>query len=747
MLIDHKISEMVAYGDDAIVTVLSKISRNRAGLLYLVSPHGVLEGVMTDGDFRRWIVTQPDIDLERPALSIANRTFVSASVDDSREAIQSLFSARIKSVPLLDAQRRLQAVAWPSQRTISIGSHGLGECDPVFVIAEIGNNHNGDVNAALELTEASIEAGAHAVKFQMRDMESLYVNAGNPDDESEDLGTQYTLDLLARFQLSPDEMFRVFDFCRERGAVAMCTPWDMASLGRLENYGLEAYKIASADLTNHELISAAIDTGKTLVLSTGMSTEAEIDETVDLLERRGAPFALLHCNSAYPAPFRDVHLAYMDRLRELGDFPVGYSGHERGIAVALAAVARGARIIEKHVTFDRRQEGNDHKVSLLPSELASLTQGISEIEMSLGTADERSLSQGEMLNREILAKSVVANTLIATGDVIEASMLDIKSPGRGIQPNRIGELIGRRAVRDFEAGDFFYPTDLADHVVRARDYELARPWGLPVRYHDWDQLVPRTNADLLEIHLSYRDLDLDGLEYFSESLDLDLVVHAPELFAGDHILDLCTADDEYRRHSIKELQRVIDLTRSLTARFANTDPALMIVNMGGFSLDAPLASSERGPYYERLVDALFELSTDGVELIPQTMPPFPWHMGGQRFHNLFVDPDEIVDFCEAEKMRVCLDVSHSKLACNHASISFADFVRKVAPHTAHLHLVDAEGVDGEGLQVGDGEIDFGALADQLLDYPDISFIPEVWQGHKNSGEGFWVAMERLEQWF
>ena len=122
-------------------------------------------------------------------------------------------------------------------------------------------------------------------------------------------------------------------------------------------------------------------------------------------------------------------------------------------------------------------------------------------------------------------------------------------------------------------------------------------------------------------------------------------------------------------------------------------------------------------------------------------------MGGQRFHNLFVESDEIVTFCRDHEMRVCLDVSHSKLACNHGDADFRTFVRALAPYTAHLHPVDAVGVDGEGLQIGDGEIDFAALAEDLADRPEISFIPEIWQGHKNRGEGFWVAMERLEQWF
>jgi N-acetylneuraminate synthase len=137
---------------------------------------------------------------------------------------------------------------------------------------------------------------------------------------------------------------------------------------------------------------------------------------------------------------------------------------------------------------------------------------------------------------------------------------------------------------------------------------------------------------------------------------------------------------------------------------------------------------------------------DSVEIIPQTMPPFPWHFGGQRYHNLFVDPQDTVEFCQKYGYRVCLDVSHSKLACNHHHLSFKEFVEAVGSYTAHLHIADAEGVDGEGLQIGEGEIDFPALAEDLdTTAPQASFIPEIWQGHKNEGEGFWIALERLEK--
>ena len=280
-------------------------------------------------------------------------------------------------------------------------------------------------------------------------------------------------------------MFAAFDYCKERDILPLCTPWDLESLTLLEKYGMPAYKVASADLTNHDLLRALAKTGKPLICSTGMSTESEITETVSFLQRLGAMYALLHCNSTYPAPFKDVNLAYIDRLKELGDCPVGYSGHERDINVAIAAVAKGAKIIEKHFTLDKSMEGNDHKVSLLPEEFKAMLQGIRQVEEALGTAGERRLSQGELMNRETLAKSLVVNCDLQVGQEITADMIDVKSPGQGLQPNRKSDLIGLTVKRNMKAGDFFYLSDLVQEQVQARNYKFKRPWGIPVRYHDF----------------------------------------------------------------------------------------------------------------------------------------------------------------------------------------------------------------------------------------------------------------------
>jgi sugar phosphate isomerase/epimerase len=253
---------------------------------------------------------------------------------------------------------------------------------------------------------------------------------------------------------------------------------------------------------------------------------------------------------------------------------------------------------------------------------------------------------------------------------------------------------------------------------------------------------------LLEFHMSYRDLDLDPAQFLEKPMSLELVVHAVETFGNDHVLNFASEDPDYRTESIKNLQKCIEQTRSLKKFFPKTSRPPIVTNIGGFTKHAPLAAHERAALYERVADGLSQLDQEGVEIIIQTMPPYPWLLGGQMFHNLFLDPEDTAAFCAKYGYRVCLDVSHSHLAGNHLSRTLTEYVHQLGPYIAHLHLVDGMGVGEEGLQIGDGTIDFKQLSyDLARAAPEASFIPEIWQGHENGGEGFWIALERLEKWF
>lgn len=626
--------------------------------------------------------------------------------------------------------------------TIEIGKYAIG-AGRTFVIAEIGNNHNGSPERAMQLIDLAVETGADCAKFQMRHLDEVY-RQRTLQKAGEDLGTEYVVDLLRRFELPVADHRRLADYCARKGILYLCTPWDERSVDVLEHIGVPAYKVASADLTNLPLLEKLAVTAKPLILSTGMSSANEVRATVDFLQCRKVAFVLLHCNSTYPAPLHDIHLRWMERMREIHPL-VGYSGHERGTAVTLGAVALGACVIERHFTLDRTMEGPDHAASLEHTEFKAMVNGIRQIEQALGDGQERRLSQGEMINRENLGKSIVAAEPLHSGIVLAAAHLKVRSPGQGLSPQFYGQLIGRTLRREMREEDFFYPSDLNDDHVQPRAYRFRRPWGIPVRYHDFRRLAKHVKPDLFEFHLSYSDMDLAPAEFLDGTYACDFVVHAPELFGGSHLMDLATPEEAYRQQSVRETQRVIDITRALKRHFPGTTRPQIVANIGGFTMDAPLPADVIQDYYERFARSLAELDMTGVELIPQTMAPFPWHFGGQRYQNIFVKIEEIVDWCRRLKLRMCFDVSHSRLTCNYLGTDFYEFSSKIAPYTAHLHLGDAKGLNGEGLQVGEGDIDFPRLGEVLANgCPAASFIPEIWQGHKNGGEGFWIALERLE---
>ncbi|WGS42815.1 N-acetylneuraminate synthase family protein [Burkholderia sp. JSH-S8] len=613
-----------------------------------------------------------------------------------------------------------------------------------FVIAEIGNNHNGSLELAKQLVDVSIEAGADCVKFQLRNREALYRTA--PGEEgSEDLGVEYIQDLLNKVELTNDEHRALREYCREKHITYMCTPWDEPSVDVLAGFDVPALKLASADLVNPYLIRKAASLGKPLILSTGMSYEPEIEAAAKLVRSLGVPFAMLHCNSTYPAPESDIHLGYIKRLQEIHDV-IGYSGHERGTAVTIAAVALGAKVVERHITLDRNMEGPDHAASLEPAEFKALVDGIRQVDQALPwTGPGRQASQGELLNRENLSKSVIAARAIKEGEAFSEDNLRVASPGQGLAPYRLPELLGKTAHRDIRIGDFLYEGDLTGEKTVKRAYSFAGYWGVPVRYHDFQKYTEMIDPDLYEFHLSYRDLSLAPENYLKTVDCKRLVVHAPELFENSELLDLTADDLGYRQRSIDNLKRVVDATERMRRYFPNADSALIVANIGGFSMDEPFPLAHRAELYDRFVESCAKIDFGSTELTTQNMAPFPWHFGGQRHQNIFMMPDELVQKAQELKLRYCTDLSHLSMTCSHFGLDFQDALAKLMPHTAHLHVGDALGVNGEGVLIGTGDIDWTKTWKTVSAYPDASFIPEVWQGHKDHGAGFWHALDFLTQ--
>lgn len=747
IVIRRNIANLIVFGHSPVLDALRQIESSKLGTSIVVNEDGTLVGTISDGDFRRWLMGHQSPSLDSSCDKVANKKCVSAATASNLKEISKLMTDGVELIPLLDDRSRVVSVATHRMRQIEIKGRLVERGQPTFIIAEVGINHNGSFDVAKELVDSASFAGADCVKFQMRDFESLYRFDSDVVKSSEDIGAEYTKKLVLESALSSAQILELMDYATVKGLIPICTAWDSASAEVLKNYGVAAFKIASADLTNHSLITEILQTNVPIIMSTGMSTESEIISSVGILKDSMASFALLHCQSTYPPAFKDVNLKYMSRLEEIGDSIVGYSSHERGFHVAVSSVALGALIIEKHITLDRSARGVDHVVSLEPKDFKTMVDHVRSLEEAIGSNAPRSLTQGEKLNRLSLAKSLVAKKSLKTGHVVAGSDVSVKGPGKGLQPNRLKELIGVKLRRDIQEGEFFFETDVLSPIETRRNFVFDRPWGLPVRFHDWSQLSVGTNPDFLEFHLSYRDMTIPIDGVFPEKLHMSLVVHSPDLFQGDHILDLASTNEAIRKQSVVDLQRVVDLTSELSVKFTSKTKPKVVVSMGGSSLDSPVEVSERARLYERVSDAISLIDHGEVLLLAQTLPPFPWYLGGQRYCNLFVDPEETAEFSRTYGVDLCLDVSHTKLACNFLGKSFSDAVELLAPLSRHFHLVDASGTDDEGLQIGEGEIDWIQLLRQISRLaPGVSFIPEIWQGHNDDGSGFWKALSRLESY-
>lgn len=325
----------------------------------------------------------------------------------------------------------------------------------ILIIAEAGVNHNGDIQIAKKLIDVAVESGADIVKFQTGKPENVISRFAQKADyqiENTKDTTETQLEMCRKFEFQDTIWPILIDYCKQKNIKFLSTPFDVESVDLLHNLGLEIFKIPSGEITNLPYLRKIGKYNKQVILSTGMANLGEIESAIAVLVDSGTKrenITLLQCNTEYPTPFADVNLKAMKSLKKAFRLPVGYSDHTPGIAIPLAAVGMGAKVIEKHFTLDKNMEGPDHKASLEPCELKAMVQGIREIELALGDGIKQT-SASEAKNKPIARKSIVANCAIKKGEILSESNLYTKRPAGGISPMEWDKVIGTKAVRDFE---------------------------------------------------------------------------------------------------------------------------------------------------------------------------------------------------------------------------------------------------------------------------------------------------------
>jgi N-acetylneuraminate synthase/sialic acid synthase len=339
-----------------------------------------------------------------------------------------------------------------SSRTFAIGATTITDATTPYVVAEIGANHQGDLDTAKKMIQAAAVAGANAVKFQKRDNRALFTaEAYNAPYESENAFGHTYGEHREALEFGLDDYRELIAESQAQGIEFFATPWDFPSVDFLEELNVPAYKVASCDLTNTPLLRYIASMGRPTIISTGGGTLEAVDRAVEVVRNEGAPLSVMQCTSGYPPLFGELNLNVISTFRErYPEVTIGYSGHDSGIAMGLVAYVLGARIIEKHFTLNRAMKGTDHAFSLEPDGLRKMVRDLARAHEAVGDGIKRSY-ESEAAPLKKLSKMIVAKTNLPLGQVLQEQDFEYRSPGHGIAPADAHLLVGKTLSRDVEA--------------------------------------------------------------------------------------------------------------------------------------------------------------------------------------------------------------------------------------------------------------------------------------------------------
>ena len=354
-------------------------------------------------------------------------------------------------------------------KKIHVGNHVIGENEPCYVIAEAGVNHNGDPDLAKSLIDGAVQSGADAIKFQTFKTELVVTHRAEKASYQKIStgcdGSQY--ELIRKLELSYDVFLELKRYTERKKIEFLSTPFDVESVDFLDEIGVSAFKIPSGEINNFALLKYISQKHKPIILSTGMSTLGEVEHAIRVIAGEGnTDIVLLHCVTNYPANMEDVNLRAIDTMRHAFGYPVGYSDHTLGIIISIAAVSRGACVIEKHFTLDKNLPGPDHKASLEPGELKMMIRAIRDVEVALGTGI-KTPSPSEIENKKTIRRSIVAARDIPKNTIITSNYVTTKRPGTGISPGFLSTIIGSRTTRKIKKDEILTWND----VILNPEYE------------------------------------------------------------------------------------------------------------------------------------------------------------------------------------------------------------------------------------------------------------------------------------
>ena len=597
------------------------------------------------------------------------------------------------------------------------------------IIAEIGINHKGDVEKAKNLILQAKETNCWGVKFQYRNIETFY-------NSSLEIGDGILLEEMKRTDLSIKEFTDLAEFSKSLGikiGLSFFRLEDFHTLGDKVDC-FDFYKVPSAECTNLELIEALVNSKKQVMISTGGHELSKIEEA--LLKFNSNSLVVFHCVANYPAKLGSQNLLFINKLCELGFKQVGYSSHDEDIEICLMAMSLGATWIERHITDDCSGTGLDDSSSSEVADFYILERFASEINGVLGSK-ERVPNQGEILNMQNLGTGIYAKKDLISGSRHSLSDFHIKAPRIGLS---VGDYLidykKKKLNFNLRKGEALtgrhFKTDKVFDKKKLSCFAKEHMVGIPVRLHDFHKYKSLIDAGVYEFHLSYQEvLSKDLMASVDEIEKDDLVsIHLPDYLEGNRIIDPISDSKSDKEDSRKLISSATAFASAISQKTGKSIPLV-----GSFS-------QRNGRGRKEILDDLFEYidsnSSDDFQFLPQWLPVYAWYFGGSVKLDLF-NSQEDIDYLVDNKREICLDLCHLSLSSNYFGKNWLDWYGELRPLTGHFHLADAMGFDGEGLEIGKGEIEDFSIFFESNKYK----IIEVWQGHHNEGVGFMNALETL----
>lgn len=602
----------------------------------------------------------------------------------------------------------------------------------IKVYAEIGINHNGQFKVAQDLIRAAAEAGVVGVKFQYRNLANAYA------DGPRQIGDEILVKEITKNYLSPADILRLADYAqglKVEAGISFFNVADLADFGA-DISRFDFFKAPSVELSNYELVNAMLQYGKQVYVSLGCHSESAIEHA--FASFKGDNWLAMHCVSNYPASLSNAKLGYLKYMANKWGRVFGYSSHDENWEVCLIAMSMGASVIERHITFDKQAQGLDHSTSSTPDEFRRIVMFAESMPMILSGDGPRIPNQGEKLNLQNLGRSYYAKETIEVGQPVSLDKLSFRSPFIGLGRVEMQQYVGKAPVKKVEAGvvlsrsTFEAEPKVSDAAI---DYARAKRLALPVRLHDQASIEEKFPIGAYEFHLSFGEV-LAGLSAAQYGKHNYYSVHLPDYINSTQLMDPFSLDVSQAGESRNILQRTADFAKMLQDRTGKPVPIV-----GSFSI----VNKDLEDFYAQHVALLSDYERQGVSILPQWLPPIAWYFGGSVKLNALNQLRD-VELIRRHKLQICMDVCHLCMGDSLYRFGAKDVIGMLMPNIRHVHIADADGIDGEGLQFGEGASSNMDAIKATMDIDCIKVI-EVWQGHLDGGAGFATALTRLAELF